>query len=185
LVSFVLWLASGGGLVRALDAQVNAMAITLKQRAFAGLWFMAAGAFPVLSIGGSLVSGVPRDQTFEFAMWFLVVPLLVTCLTGALLGAPILDISRVKSGWRAAFQGLMVSVISYVLYAILLSAREGYFHGSFTFGESFAQMLFYTLVVGSFIIGWLVAILGILAGWLLYVIQVYRTTKPAERRDGI
>ena len=143
------------------------MAIKLKHRALAGLWFMVFALVPVFFVSSSFLSGPPGGRALEAVVWFLFAPLLVTGFLGALLGASILA-NRVKSGWRAAFRGFLISVLAYLLYSILVSSWEGYYnHGSFSIVESFAQMLFLMLVVGSVIVGWTAVILGTVAGWLL------------------
>jgi hypothetical protein len=153
------------------------MAITLKQRAYAGLWFMAAGSTWVLSLSSVFLSGPPPVPPVEGVLWFVTLPIVANGLIGALLGAYILDSHRVRSGWLAAFLGLMVSVLGFLCYALLVSAREGYWHGSLSIEQSFVQMLFLMLLVGSLAIGWMVVMIGGVAGWLLYRIRVSRLDK--------
>jgi hypothetical protein len=155
-------------LLRALDPFECEMAITIKQRAFAGLWFMVAAALLIVPIFNSTVAS---SQFLDFFIWLLLSPLLISGLVGSLLGASILDAQRARSWWRAALRGLSVAVISYLLYAIGLSAWEGYAnHGGFSFSEAFTRMLWILVVFGA-IFGWVVAIYGAFAGWMLHLMS--------------
>ena len=116
----------------ALDPFECEMAITVKQRAFAGFWFMVAAALLIVPIFNSTV---PSSQFLDFFIWLLLSPLLITGLVGSLLGASILDAQRAGSGWRAALRGLSVAVISYLLYAIGLSAWDGATQGVSALGK--------------------------------------------------
>jgi hypothetical protein len=143
------------------------MAITIKQRAFAGFWFMVAAVLLIVPIFNSTV---PSSQFLDFFIWLLLSPLLITGLVGSLLGASIPDVQRARSGWRAALRGLSVGVISYLLYAIGLSAWEGANHGSLSFREAFAQMFFWSMAFGV-LFGWVAALIGAFAGWLLHLMS--------------
>ena len=166
-------------LIRALDPFECEMAITIKQRAFAGLWFMAAAALLTVPMFAS-AAGDP--SLFQFTLiWLLLSPLLISGLVGALLGASILDTQRVRSGWRAALRGLLIAVIAYLLYAIVLSTWEGYAnHGAFSSGEAFTRMLMMVLIWGAIFFGWVVAIVGALAGWILHLISA-----SGQKRSGM
>jgi len=145
------------------------MAITIKQRALAGFWFMAAAALIIVPIFNSTAD---LSHFLDFFIWFLVSPLLISGLVGSLLGTSILDAQRARSGWRAALRGLLIAVIAYLLYAIVLSAWEGYAnHGAFSSGEAFTRMLLMVLIWGAIFFGWVVAIVGALAGWILHLIS--------------
>lgn len=150
------------------------MGMTIKQRAFAGLWFMAAAALLVFPIFTSAAGD--SSQLLYFFIWLLLSPLLITGLVGSLLGASILDTDRARrSGWRAALRGLLIAVIAYLLYAIVLSAWEGYAnHGAFSSGEAFTRTLLMVLIWGAIFLGWVAAIIGALAGWILHLIAASR-----------
>ncbi|HVG21335.1 MAG TPA: hypothetical protein VNI02_19995 [Blastocatellia bacterium] len=159
------------------------MAITIKQRAFAGLWFMAAAAFLIVPITAPFVqSAENQSELLDYLIWFLLSPLLTGGLVGALFGASILDRQRVRNGWRAALRGLFTAVIAYLLYAIVLSAWEGYAnHGAFSPVEAFTRMLMMVLIWGAIFFGWAAAIIGVLAGWLLHLISASRDKRTGMR----
>lgn len=154
------------------------MVITIKQRADAGMWFMAAGIVPVLFVSllfrsyPSDFSGGQNSLDVEFALWFIFFPLLITGITGSLIGASILDAQKVRSGWWAALRGLLVAIVAFLLSTVLISfwvATDEY--------QSFAGTLVIMLGVGLMVVGWLVAITGVFAGWLLYQRQASRRNK--------
>jgi hypothetical protein len=99
------------------------MALTLKQCAFAGVWFMAAGVIPTLFVASLLLTTTdfegnsfiqsPRDA-LDFAFWFMLIPLLLTGIIGSLLAAGILDPHKVR-GWHAALRGLLVLVTAFLI----------------------------------------------------------------------
>lgn len=148
------------------------MAVTIKQRVSAGLWFMAASAVLIVPIFGPFISAEESHHFLDYFLWFLLCPLLITGLVGSLLGARILDAQRTNSWWRVALRGLFVAEISYLLYAVVLSAWGGYTnHGAFTPAEAFTRMLTMVLIWGAIFFGWVAAIIGALAGWLLHFIS--------------
>ena len=158
------------------------MAITIKQRAFAGLWFMAAAALLIAPIILPFaMSAEASPHSLDYFIWFLLSPLLITGLVGSLLGASILDTQSTRSWWRAALRGLLIAVIAYLLYAVVLSMWEGYAnHGAFSPGEAFTRMLLVVLMWGAIFFGWVVAAIGAFAGWLLHIISA-----SWEKRSGL
>lgn len=149
------------------------MALTLKQCAFAGVWFMAAGVIPTLFValilltttdfaGNSFIQS-PRDA-LDFAVWFMLIPLLLTGIIGSLLAASILDPHKVRGGWHAALRGLLVLVSAFLLFSVVISLRETSENEYQTFFRTWILML----MVGSVAVGWLVVMVGIIAGWILY-----------------
>ena len=119
-----------------------------------------------------------HSESIAFVIWMLLSPLLVSGLVGSLLGASILDAQKVRSGWRAALRGLLVSVMAYLLFAILFSIWEGANHGSLSFGCVLANVL---LDHGCWCIFflWVWAIVGALAGWPLH----YRSAREKRARE--
>ncbi len=154
----------------------NTMAVTLKQRAYAGIWFMAAGIVPVLTVNSLLRPIPPSFSTFEFALWFMAAPLLVIGINGALFGSGILDSSIVKRGWQAALRGLLVSVITFLSLSVILSVWDAYTN-EYT---NFARTLILVIVVGFLSVGWWIAIVGTFAGWLLYQWNVFKQGQRAS-----
>ena len=148
------------------------MAVTIKQRAFAGFWFMAAAAFIIVPAFGAVENESP-SQMLGFVIWFLLSPLLISGLLGSLIGASILDTQRVRRWWRAALRGLSIAILSYLLQAIVLSMWEGYENrGGFSFSEAFGRTLMMILIGGALIFGWIVAIIGAFAGLILHLISM-------------
>jgi hypothetical protein len=148
------------------------MAITLKRRAYAGMWFMAAGLVPFLYRLPDLLPTALSSLTLEL-VGFILVPVLVTGLIGSLLGAGILDPYKVRNGWHAAFRGFIIAALSFLLSAILISAWDV----SNNEYESFVNLLFMMLIVGTMVIGWMAVIVGTFAGWLLYQLREFRPNK--------
>lgn len=150
------------------------MAITLKQRAYAGIWFMAAALIPLLfRIRDFILLAPPATHTSDVVIWLMIVPLFIAGLLGSLIGAAILDPYKVTNGWHAALRGLIISVLAFLLFSILISAWDSY-NNEYT---SFIRTLFMMLILGSMVIGWLAAIVGTFAGWLLYQHRTNRSHK--------
>ena len=147
------------------------MAITLKQRAYAGLWFTVAGISPWMYRLGDFISATPEANVLEFVVWFMFFPALIAGLLGALLAAAILDPHKVRSAWNAAFRGLIIALLSFLLSAIMISGWEAYNNEYGSFGGT----LFMMLVVGGMVIGWMALLIGAFAGLLLYQ---FRTSRP-------
>jgi hypothetical protein len=121
----------------------------------AGLWFAGAGSIPamllVLVVGGS--------QLFSAAVFalFVLLPALIAGVCGACFGSSILNPSLVHTPGQAAWRGVVVAAASFMFYILLISVAT-------SAGAAFFILLFY----GSIVIGWLVALVGALAGLLLY-----------------
>ena len=143
------------------------MAITLKQRAYAGLAFMAAGLIPVLIVGSMLRPLPPSFGYFDYAVWFIAAPLLVSGINGALFGGGILEPSVVRRAWMAILRGMLVSVVSFVSVCVMISAWDAYTN-EYT---NFSQTLLLSLIVGFMVVGWQVTIVGMAVGWLLYKLR--------------
>ncbi|MCU1264079.1 MAG: hypothetical protein JWM21_397 [Acidobacteria bacterium] len=134
---------------------------------------MAAGAIPVSWVIRTFLPAKPPYQTSDFVIWFVLVPLLVTGFFGSLLGGGILDSSRKRSLWEAALRGLSVAVLAYLSSAILISIWEA---NTNQYGR-FIEMLFMILLVGSMAIGWLIVVVGVMAGLLLFQLAEYLEKK--------
>jgi len=153
------------------------MAITIKQRAYAGLAFMAAGLIPVLIVGSLLRPLPPSFGYFDYAVWFIGAPLLVSGINGALFGGGILEPSVVRSAWLAILRGMLVSVVSFVSVCVMISAWDAYTN-EYT---NFSQTLLLSLIVGFMVVGWQLTILGMAVGWLLYKL---RRPKQGQERQS-
>ena len=122
----------------------------------AGLWFAGAGSIPAILF--VLVAGGGSGSLFTGAFLLLVLlPTFIAGVCGACFGSSILDPSLVRTSGQAAWRGFIVAAASFLFYILLLSVVT-------SAGAAFLIFLIY----GSILIGWLVAIVGALAGWLLY-----------------
>jgi hypothetical protein len=158
------------------------MSLTLKNRAFAGVWFMAAGVIPTFYVallllnttdfaGNSFIQS--RRAAIEFVFWFIFIPLVLTGILGSLLAAGILDPQKLRGAWQSALRGLLVLVTAFLLFSVVISLRETLENGYHTFLRTWILLLMF----GSVAVGWLVVMVGILAGWLLYKRQGARMTQ--------
>jgi hypothetical protein len=124
-------------------------------RLSAGLWFAGAGSIPALLF--VMVVGGPQSFSAAILALFVLLPALIAGVCGASLGTSILDQSLIWTPAQAAGRGVIVAAASFLFYILLVSiALSG--------GAAFFMLLIY----GSIVIGWLIAIVGALAGWLLF-----------------
>jgi hypothetical protein len=87
----------------------------------------------------------------------VLLPALIAGVCGASLGSSILDPARIQTLAQAAGRGVIVAATSFLFYILLISVAA-----------SGGAMFFILLIYGSIIIGWLLAIVGALAGGLLF-----------------
>jgi hypothetical protein len=92
-------------------------------------------------------------------------PVLIAGICGLLLGSTILDAEETRSAGHAVATGLMIALLSYLLLftssAVILAFNSDDLVGLVVF-------LVITFLYGLLIVGWLVAGVGAVAGWLLY-----------------
>lgn len=128
---------------------------------------MAAGVIPAFFFamlllnttdfaGNSFIQS--RRAAVEFVFWFIFIPVGLTGVLGSLIAAGILDPQKLRGGWQSALRGLLVLVTAFLLFSVVISLRE----------TTFLRTWFLLLVFGSVAVGWLIVMVGILAGWLLY-----------------
>jgi hypothetical protein len=133
---------------------------------FAGLWSAFSALIPV---GYSLL--LFGDWLPKFGGSLLITalaPILLSVLMGLLLGSDILDPKETKSKLKAVGLGLSVAALSF-LFLFLIPAILTVFTSDDTLGTIAAFAVFF--LYGLFIVGWLVAIVGALAGLLLYLLR--------------
>jgi hypothetical protein len=133
---------------------------------FAGLWFAFSALIPV---GYSLL--LFGDWLPKFGGSLLItalVPILLSGLMGLLLGSDILDRKETKSKLKAGGLGLSVAGLSF-LFLVLIPAILTVFTSGDILGTIAAFVIFF--LYGLFIVGWLAAIVGALAGLLLYLLR--------------
>lgn len=126
----------------------------------------------MLYISSLILSFDPPD-IFGVILWFMLFPLFVIGMCGSLLGAGILDLQKVRNGWWAIWRGFLVAVVAFLLSSVLIAAWEV----STNEYESFVRTLILILGIGGMVVGWLGAIVGMFAGWLLYQRQLFRLDK--------
>jgi hypothetical protein len=138
----------------------------------AGVWFAVAGAIPVAYY--FLVSGQDYRPRFSVAftlLLFIGVPILTAGLSGFALGYTILDPGEVKSVAQAMVRGLMVSLLSYLFFfmvsSLILTVNN---NGEPGFIIGWAVFFLY----GFILVGWLIAIMGLVGGWLLFLFRLKR-----------
>jgi hypothetical protein len=149
--------------------------IGLMLRLIAAGWFAVAAFVPV---AGFIVfasqgnSNAPAAQDgVWFSLWFFFwFPISLAAFYGFVIGSRILDLERLGPG-RATLRGMAVAVLSYLsmpaingIAAMLFSPRLG------AFTESRSSVLYWLLViygVGAVMVGWIIVIVGAIAGLLL------------------
>lgn len=140
----------------------------LARRVFASVWFAFLAVIPVAFY--FLVLWRKTEQQDATFFWvYIGAPILLAGICGGLLGASILDPAKVKTPGEAMLRGFMVSLLSYVLFSIPL------FLGVVKVAKDTAQvlpgwiMIFFT---GLVVVGWLIALVGVAGGALLYFYRV-------------
>jgi hypothetical protein len=109
-----------------------------------------------------------------------VLPASVAGLFGYRVGANILNSSRISNGKQAILCGLTVALFSFSVFAPLFSLaaavdltvlEPGPNTSVVTqFLESFLGALA-AVLIAAILFGWLVALVGATAGWLLYIVR--------------
>jgi len=157
--------------------------VTYSQRLFAGVWFAVAGAIPTtiafLFVGEWMEIG--RDNFgSEFSslftyLFYLLLPILAAGVSGCTFGAMLMKPNFIPSSPRAVWQGIMVGLLFYILFAFALSIGYTIL---FAIGgstrnpiDNFLGMLGIASV-GAVMFGWLVLLVGGLAGWVLFRIRI-------------
>ena len=146
----------------------------LSRRLFAGMWFAIAAVIPVVyyfllfredgrppGAGAILFAGS--------AVMTAGVPVVIAGICGLLLGATILDAEEVKTAGQAIVRGLMVALLSYLLL-FTVSALILAFNNDDLAGLIVTWAILF--LMGLLVVGWLVALVGGVAGWLLYLYRL-------------
>lgn len=144
----------------------------------AGSWFAAAFSIPVLLLWfGS-------DKTPITFLFFIAPPLIVAFLCGEAFGSDILKPDLIQGSKNALVKGSKISILTYAfftpVYTILFAVYLCTFHRNphewltVQFIKNLVTGLFYVSIVGTIIFGWLMAILGAIAGWSLYQFRLFQ-----------
>ena len=139
------------------------------------MWFAIAAVIPVAyyflrygEIGGAhFGAGLPIFG--GSSVLTAGVPILIGGICGLLLGSGILDAEEIRTAGQAIGQGLMVALLSYLLLftgtAVILALNNDDLVGTVT-------LFIIVFLYGLLHVGWLVAGVGALAGWLLYLYRL-------------
>jgi hypothetical protein len=133
--------------------------------AFAGLLFSLAGLIPtsfvfVIAIG-LFKSNIPGFEVDPDIISILLLPLVIVAIFGSTIGSGIISSSKKGSWIRAILRGLAVSLLSFLVYLLVVSF---FLKGPFDFFGMFFTILFYA----SIVVGWLVVFVGIATSLILY-----------------
>ena len=140
----------------------------LARRVFAGAWFAFLAVIPVAFYFLVLWRKTERQDAI-FVWTFIGAPILLAGICGSIFGSSILDPDKVKTPKQAKLRGLLVAVLAYVLFFPVS-------------GEIIAQTskdpvkaidgwpaIF---IMGMVLVGWLIALTGVVGGALLYNYRV-------------
>lgn len=142
--------------------RINLWEMVRHPRLLATAWFAVAGAIPGLLV--ILLASLGGDAPPRLVLVIWMATILIAALYGAALGALILDPTRVGTGSQAFLQGGVVAGFSFVTFVFLFSLFLSFQSGHFDFFTAFFALMLY----GSLLFGWLVLLVGGLAGWLLF-----------------
>ncbi len=143
----------------------------------AGSWFAALFSIPVLLFWNQTQKSA---ATFIF---FVVPPMIVSFVCGEAFGSEILLPNNVQTSKNALVKGLKISILTYMFFIPVFALIFAVYLCEFTrdphewltvqFIENFFKGLFYICIVGTISVGWLLAILGAIAGWSLYKFRLF------------
>jgi hypothetical protein len=141
----------------------------LTRRLLAGAWFALAAVIPVAyyflfpPVDGGGGGGLP---TFLLTA---AVPIVISGIGGLALGSDILDAETTTNALQAVGRGLLVAGFSY----LLLFTGSGLVL-AFLMKDLIGLILleFFIFLYGLFFIGWLLALVGAVAGLLLYLCRL-------------
>jgi hypothetical protein len=106
----------------------------------------------------------PKISLFFGLFISVIIPAFLAAISGLFIGADILNPDKVLSARQAAARGLYVSLAAWGAFAPIVSLVMG----SGDSNANFLNNLFLVLLGGSIIIGWLIALVGMATGLLLY-----------------
>jgi hypothetical protein len=146
---------------------------------FAGLWFAAASAIPVLFL--IVVLGEQFPKFGQRRRSIVVLSILLSGIIGLFYGSAILNPEKIKSGLQASLRGLLVGLLSYlslyVCFVVGFPIKNGFVFSDFLYA---ALVLGGIFGIGFVIVGWLVLITGTAAGWFLYLLRKFWDEPDSE-----
>lgn len=138
----------------------------------AGSWFGAAFSVPAAFFWTT------SGKTPSEFLFFIFPAVTLAFLCGEAFGSDILDAKLVQSPKEAAGRGLKIALLTYCYFAPVISLSYAVYLCMFfrdehewltvQFIESIFLGLYEVAFLGFLACGWLLAILGALAGWSLY-----------------
>jgi hypothetical protein len=104
-----------------------------------------------------------------FLLLFAGSPVVLAGICGFSLGYSILDPDDIRTSVQAMMRGLMIALLSYLLFCMTSALILGMSSDDpFGFLISWAVICVY----GFFYVGWLITIVGVVGGWLLYLYRL-------------
>ena len=140
----------------------------------AGVCFGGAGLFTTQVIFLTFY----RQRYLDLAQDFLPVAAFAIC--GAWLGGKIICASANGTAISFVKRGIMVMLLSFLLYCLLSSALAAILNKSVTFGLG---IVFEFTVFGTILFGWLLVLMGAVVGWLLYRVTNQQATPLPQKAD--
>jgi len=139
-------------------------------RITAAAWFGFAAVIPILF--ASLIFGSDFLLTF-------VTPILLASLFGFNFGSKILDPLVARTAISASIRGAIISLLAFLIYLSMVSMI---FYGNARYGSG--SIIAFVFTFGLVIVGWLVLLVGSLAGYTLFRLslgeqfQIWLTEEP-------
>lgn len=136
---------------------------------YAADWFVRAASIPCGLIFAACYLGAPPNSAAEFLLAFVATlagPVIIAGGWGAWLGPSILDPRETRSAGLAALKGLCVTGASFVTYIFAICFITCISDSGS--GGNFCGLFLMLLIGGTIFVGWLLAIVGALAGVLLF-----------------
>lgn len=132
-------------------------------RVVAGVWFAIAAIVPIY-----FILGIRFDYRTEELFIFRLMPIISAGISGLLFGNRL--ITTCQHGRAAILRGIGVAFFAYLLFIVglcVISTLDAINTGR---GASMIFMMPFMIFFGGVYIGWLLALGGGAAGWLLYKI---------------
>jgi hypothetical protein len=138
----------------------------------AGSWFAMAFSVPVL------VFWREAERSVVDFLFFIFPPIALAFLCGEAFGSDILKPGLVQNSRQALVKGVKTFLLTYAYFTPVFALSYAFYTSMFfrdehewltvQFIENIFIGLFKVAVIGLAAFGWILAILGALAGWTLY-----------------
>ena len=164
----------------------NKTALGLIPRLIAAGWFAAAALMGVLSVlvGLSSLSAPSQGRgvgdSHQFALLgIMALPIAIASFLGFALGSRILDSRQRRSGPRSMVLGMLIAFLSYLMMPIFNLVWVLILRGpGVDYQNALATSAYWILAVwgvGAILVGWLLLIVGGMAGFLLFKFSLGET----------